>query len=146
MNRAYRCVLAALAACGAALASAQKIDPAEWAPPEAVVFLGVTSVSDAWAAFETTGQYRLLSDPLMRELSPEWSVTMQFAERFRERLARLLDVEPEKLTNPFSGPVAAWLVRGEGDDSELGGVLMAGYSDREQMRSYYDKLLARLRQ
>jgi|GEM_PF-976685 len=122
------------------------MEPAEWAPPEALFYLGITDVGETWAALKETAAYRLLTDQQLAGAAPELRVVGKFVEGFKKRLAELLSVQPEQLKNPLAGPLCLYVVAppgGKPDETELG--LVAGVGDPELLKKYYDKVVAKLK-
>jgi hypothetical protein len=123
-----------------------RVDPAEWAPPEALVFVGITDVGEFWRGLEKTAMFQLLRDPAVREASGQWAIIGKFVDGFRERLSKLLQTDASNLRSPFGGPLGAYLKAGpEGFSAPPEGALIAGVSDRELMKDYYGKILERFR-
>ncbi len=121
-------------------------EPAEWAPADALFFLGVTDVREAWTALQKTSAYAVLGDPSVAGAVPGPNVAGTLIEEFKTRLAGALDVAPDQLSNPFSGPAAFFLTAPLGakpDELEPG--LVAGVGDAALMKKYYDAAVAKLK-
>ena len=68
-------------------------------------------------------------------------------KKFKERLARLLDVDPAELRDPFAGPLAMYLaVPPGGGPDDVQGVLIAGVGELDVMQSYLNAVTARLKE
>lgn len=121
-------------------------DPAAWAPSDALVFVGVTDVDQLWTSFKKTAAYRMLEDPDIAGAVGKMDRAAQFIDGFKKRLAELLETEPTKLENPFGGPMAFYIALPEGGDPNAAyGALVAGVSNKERMKSYYEAAQKRFR-
>lgn len=122
------------------------VDPAEWVPADALVYVGVTDVGETWEGFKKTSAYQLLSDRDVGKGLAELDPLGTAVEELKKRLAALLEVPPDQLRNPFAGPLAFYLTSPPGskpDDLEPG--LIAGVGDREILKKYYDTAVNKLR-
>ncbi len=132
------------------LPKAAKADPAEWAPADALFYLGITDVGQVWADFQKTGAYELLSGKAGDEALPQVDVVGDTLRALRERLADVLGVPPDELKNPFDGPLTFYVVPAQGrtmpklEDSVPG--LVAGVGDAALLRQYYDAVVSKLKE
>lgn len=127
-------------------ASADPIDPAVWCPADAVCYVGTDDVAALWRHIQATAAYRMLQDPAARAASAEVSAAYRFFEGLNQRLARLLQSEPDALRSPFSGPMALYVPASVAAAGALRAVLIATVADRESMRGMFDRAVARLGQ
>lgn len=118
-------------------------DPAEWVPADAVFYLGITDVAQMWADYQQTATYKLMQDEQLAKSLPSLGVYGRLGAKLKERLARVLDVQPDQLTNPFRGPLALYV---EATPGETRPGLVASVGDAELMRRYYDAVLAKLKE
>jgi hypothetical protein len=121
-------------------------DPAGWVPAEALLYLGVTDFEALQSSFRKTAFYRMLEDPASKEAPGQTSLVSKFIEETKSRLAKALQTEPEKLRSPFGGPLAMFLLPPGGGEKSPQAVLIASVRDRELMKEYYGKIIARLRE
>jgi hypothetical protein len=155
MNRTQRiglCVATLVAATviNAALAQTARRgsnEPAELAPEDALVFVGITDVHEFWTKFQKTSGYRLLNDPIAKEVDQSLGFLGPAVTKAKERLAATLDVQAEQLRNPFAGALGFYLLAppggGEGEP-EFG--LVAHVGDQSLMTQYFDKIVNRLKE
>lgn len=126
--------------------AAQTDGPAAWAPADALFYVGVTDLDKAWANFQKTNSYALMKDPIAKESFGELHVAEKLLEAIKKRIGQALDVEPERLKNPFGGGLAfyGWLPPGEKTEAlEL--VLVAQAGDMERLRDYHRSAVRKLR-
>lgn len=121
-------------------------DPASWAPQDALAYVGVPDTEEIYSAYQRTSGYRMMSDPLAREVVAELGVVAKIVEQFKARLAKALDLEPGKLKNPFGGPAALYLEAPREGGAEPGAVVVVGVRDAELMRDYYQRAGRRFRE
>lgn len=144
MDRIARSVPAYFAMlCGAA-ALAQQNAPAEWAPGDALAFVGVSDTAELWEEIKKTAGYRMMQDPAAEKAA---APTKKMIEALKTRLASLTGKSPEGLKNPFRGPAALYFTVAPGgglDDMEF--VAIVGVGDRELMRTQYDSGIKKLRE
>lgn len=119
-------------------------DPAEWAPAAAIAFVGVSDVKQLQEAIDRTDSMKMLKDPAVKKLSGQWSLLGDLGEKIKARLAKALDVEAERLRNPFAGPISAFALPGPEAEAPRA-VVIAGVGDAALMREYYDKVVARFK-
>lgn len=129
---------------------AAKVDPAEWAPADALFYLGITDVGQVWADFQKTGAYELLSGKAGTEGLPQVDVVGDTLRALRQRLADVLGVTPDELQNPFDGPLTFYVVASSTkgmpklEDSVPG--LVAGLGYAALLRQYYDAVVGKLKE
>ncbi|MFH1746715.1 MAG: hypothetical protein ABIG44_06675 [Planctomycetota bacterium] len=122
-------------------------DPAEWVPAEAIVYVGITDMQHTWANYQKTLKYKSMTDPEMAEVGGMPNIGGAVLKKVKERLGRVLDVDPDELKSPFAGPMALYATVPAGgafDDIEPG--LIAGVGDAELMKRYFDTIVARLKE
>lgn len=139
-----------LSLCGAArpvLAQTSAPDPAEWAPPDAVFYLGVADIDQLWADYQKTSAHTLMKDPALTGLLREFDLFSNGLEKFTKRLAKALETEPAKLKNPFRGPLALYFsVPQGGKPGDMQTTLVAGVGNADLMKQYYAVAVRKLRQ
>ncbi len=144
-NRLVALTLIALGA-PALAAPAEATDPAAWAPADALAFIGVDDVAKLTAQIKRSNFYKLMHDPDLKDLPGQASIPQKFTEEFRKRLAGSLDIKPDKLHNPFAGPLVAYLVRSpESENEDIEGVVVAGIGNTALMKEYYQKATRKFR-
>lgn len=123
------------------------VAPAKWAPENALAFVGVSDVTQLISEFKQTAYYRMTQDPSAKNISGQMSLPLKMFEQFKKRLATALDTEPDRLRNPFGGPLALFVAPPAGDlKGDIQIVLAAGIGDAAVMRDYYDKATRKLRE
>ena len=123
-----------------------KVEPAEWAPADSLCYLGITDVSETWDGFKKTGAYAVMNDPAAAEALAGLNPFVAAVGEFQGRLAKLLDVTPAQLKNPFGGPLTFYVSAPRGakpEAIEIG--LVAGVGDAELMKTYYGAAVAKLK-
>jgi hypothetical protein len=123
------------------------VDPAEWAPADALVYVGVTDVGETWEGFKQTSAYQLLSDREATKGLAELDPIGTAVEELKKRLAAMLEVPAEQLKNPFAGALVFYLTSAPGgkpEDVEPG--LIAGVGDREVLKKYYESAVNKLKE
>lgn len=123
------------------------VDPAEWAPADALVYVGVTDVGETWDGFKQTSAYQMLSDREATKGLAELDPIGTAVEELKKRLSAMLEVPAEQLKNPFAGPLAFYLTSAPGgkpEDVEPG--LIAGVGDREVLKKYYETAVNKLKE
>ncbi len=128
--------------------SAPPTDPAAWVPAEALCYLGVTNVTETWEEFKKTSAYRLASDPAASEVIPTLNATVigSIVRQTQIQLARLLDLPPTDLRNPFDEPLAVYLTAEPGPGrTEIRPGLVAQVGDATLMRQYYELVVQKLK-
>ena len=124
-----------------------EVDPAEWVPADAVVYLGVTDVAQTWADFQKTAGYKLMEDETVADAVPGFSLFGPAIKKLQERVAKTLDVQPAQLKNPFTGPLAFYLAASPGGkfkDLEPG--LIARVGDTSLLQKYYETAVTKLKE
>ncbi|MGE3182894.1 MAG: hypothetical protein AB7N71_14780, partial [Phycisphaerae bacterium] len=119
-------------------------DPANLAPREALLFVGVTDAERTWEDFKKTNGYRAYQDTQLRESVAEWNVMSGAMKKLREKIATALETSPDALKNPFQGPLAFY-VTGEPGREEPGMVLVATIGDRALLEQYVSTATKRMR-
>ncbi|MCG3125612.1 MAG: hypothetical protein CHACPFDD_00437 [Phycisphaerae bacterium] len=140
MNRALLCLAASCFA--AATAASQNVDPAEWAPRDALVFVGVTDSAELWERVKKTSIYNVMSD---KDAGKSMAPVTQLTEKFMQKLAAAINLTPEQVQNPFGGPAAISLAIPSGkklDDAAPLAVL--GVKRRDLMAQYYESAVKKL--
>jgi hypothetical protein len=139
-------LIASAAVAARAQTSSTQPDPAGWAPADALFYIGVTDFDALQASFRKTAFSRMLEDPASKSAPGQAFLVTKFIDEIKSRLAKLLQTEPEKLRSPFGGPLAAFVLPPAAGDTAPQAVLVASVRDRELMKDYYDKVVARLRE
>lgn len=122
-------------------------DPAGWAPQNALAYVGIPDLDELINGYKRTSAYRLMNDPVARDVIAELDVVAKLMDQLKSRLAKALDVESEKLKNPFGGAAALYLEASrESSTSEPEVVLILGVRDTELMRDYYQRAGRRFRE
>jgi hypothetical protein len=134
-----------LLACFAAPpARGQAIDPATWAPKDALVFVGIPDVTQLVENYKKTSGYKIFEDPALRDLN-EMEIWGKMLDKFRSSLSKGVGVEPSELKNPFGGPLAFSLLAPARKDAPPDFTLVATIKETALMRQYYDKLVVNLK-
>ena len=122
-------------------------DPAEWVPADALVYFGISDTERLWKDFQKTSNYQAMMDMKQGEADEMANVVGNAVDKFKQRIAKLLEVEPAELKNPFAGPLAMFATAppGAGGD-QVRGVLIAGVGDSKLTRQYFDAVVARLKE
>ncbi len=121
-------------------------EPATLAPADALVYLGINDIGEAWQDIQKTSAYSLMSEAAGPAALPGPNVFGGFAGELKARLAKALGVPADQLQNPLAGPVAFFITAPFGakaDEVEPG--LVAGVGDAALMKTYYDAALAKLK-
>ena len=134
-----------LVAALAALLARADDSPAEWAPSDALVFVGVPDVALLQRQLDQSPAFRLMRDPAARELLAQAPIGPRLFESLRARLSLALDVPEADLRNPLGGPLCLFLAPPSDDAGAPEPVLVARVTDPALMRQYYQRLLARFR-
>ena len=128
-------------------AQSKETDPAEWAPADALVYFGISDTERLWRDVQKLSVYQTLMDQEAHEGDEAANVLGGIIEKFKQRLAKLLGIEPAELKNPFAGPFTMFATAPPGAGSDqVHGVLIAGVGDSELMRQYTDTLVTRLKE
>ncbi len=138
---------AAVLALLSSLAHAEKKDPATLVPADALVYIGIEDVGEAWTQWKRTAAYAQLSDTAVKEVAKESQIFAEFADTLRKRLAKALEKQPDQMQNPFAGPFALYMALPQ-DAPEAEPphpVVIAGVGDAKLMREYYDAIVRRVR-
>lgn len=122
-------------------------DPAEWAPADALFYVGIDDVKEFLADFEKTASYKMMNDKVLADSVPGMDVFAPVMKEIREQLGKALDTDPEQLKNPFAGPMAAYVVlpQGSNDPNAVYPALVATVGDKALMKKYYDSAVAKLK-
>ncbi len=138
-------LLVALPAFAAAQSDAKSVDPAAWAAPDSLAFIGIADVERLERDFRKTSAGRMFADERIKEVA-EMRMFFKFEEQLRKRLGAALDIEPERIRNPFQGALALFITPpGTGEDAP-GGAFVGGVGDPTLIRDYYDRAVRRLKQ
>src|SRR5262245_11268422 len=84
----------------------ESADPAAWVPADAVFYFGVSDVEKLLKDYQSTSGYHLLEEAKGGSGPSILGIANKGFERFKERLAQMLEVPPAQLKNPFKGPAA----------------------------------------
>lgn len=141
----YLSLLVLLSASSAAQDASKSPDPATWAPADALGFVGIADVERLERDFRKTGAGRMLADEKARS-SGETRVLLTFAEQIRKRIAAALDIEPERVRNPFQGAIGVFLTPPSSGEMHPRAIFVAGVGDQALTRDYYERAVRRLRQ
>lgn len=144
MNRIVRSVLVCFAAMCGTTAVAQQPDPAEWAPSDALAFIGVSDTAELWESFKKSAGYRMMQDPAAEKVA---APTKKIIEGLKAKLAAMTGKSPDGLENPFKGPAALYITAAPGggpDDVHF--VAIVGVGDRDVMRTQFDAGIKKLRE
>ena len=133
MTRLYSVLLLTFGLTGALCARAQEaVDPAAWAPADAVFYVGVTDTEKLTESFKKTAGYQMWNDPVAKNSNPYWGVVNAVLEQFQERVAKALDVPPTQLKNPLKGPLCMYVTVPKGGDfSKVEPTFVARVGDTE---------------
>lgn len=144
------------AACAALLVSSARaqseakprLDPAEWAPADALLYLGITDTAKLIEEIQQTTGYKLMKEIGGGTGVPQLDLGAQFSEKFTRRLAEALDVSTDQLKNPFAGPLVLFADVPAGADFEGAGylVLIACAGDQAALKTYYDTAVGKLKE
>lgn len=130
-------------------ADAPASDPAAWAPADALLFAGITDLEELKAAWQRTIAAQASQDPQLKAIYEDAPTSNARVIRMvRERVARALGIEPDKLVNPFGGPMALFIAppHEDGTTTFIRLALISGVQDAERMREYYRTAVRRLRE
>lgn len=140
MKRTWSC-LAALCFTVAS-AFAQSVDPAEWAPRDALAFVGVADSAQLWESVKKTSIYAVMND---KDAGKSMAPFSQLAEKFMQKLAAAVGVNPEQVQNPFGGPAAISLAVPSGKKlDDAAPLLVLGVARRDLMTQYYESAVKKL--
>lgn len=120
------------------------VKPEEWAPADALLYLGITDLKQTWMRLKSTSGYQLAQET---KATGTANPALAIFEAVGQRLAAWLEVPPDQLTNPFAGTLTFYLATPPGAPAgtiEPG--LIAQVGEAEAMRRYYDAALAKLAQ
>lgn len=148
MTRLYVALLLTVGLAGGLCARAQEaVDPAAWAPADAVFYVGVTDSEKLHESFKKTAGYQMWNDPIARNANPYWGLVNTVMEQFQERVAKALDVPPSQLKNPLKGPICLFVTAPKGGNFEkLEPSFVARIGDKELMKTYYDAAVKKMRE
>lgn len=121
-------------------------DPAALAPPDALVWLGVSDLTKLRQSIERTNAYKLVNDPIAKKIMSDASLLGTMGTKVKARLAEAMKVEPDALKNPFGGPLSFYLLPPAAESKLPRGVLVAGVAEPELMKDYYARVRARFRE
>ncbi|MEP0845690.1 MAG: hypothetical protein HRF50_02590 [Phycisphaerae bacterium] len=152
VQRRLTLFLAACLICStAARAQDEPLDPAYWAPADALAFMGVSDLNELGKRFERTAFHKALAGPATAQSTPHAAADsaaglLGVMATLRERIAAALEVPASQLQNPFGRSAALFIVAARRDDGfELEPVFVATVRDSALMRTYYDKAVSRFR-
>ncbi len=138
--------LAGLALAQSATQTRPSVDPAQWVPGEAVFYLGISDTEELWRDVQKTSGYKQLKDKELQDMPGMANPLALGAEKFKQRIATLLDVQPDALKNPFAGPLAIYVSAPRGATAEaLETVALAAVGDTALMQEYLNAALGRLK-
>lgn len=137
-------VLAVVVSVAGAFAQDKKLDPAQWAPKDAIAFVGVTDIDEMMDSLKKTAGWRLMQDPAAKALA-EMNIALTFIEKIKGRIASALETDASKLKNPFGGPMAIYLTATGGDKPTPEVTIVLSVKDTGTMREYYDKAVSRFK-
>jgi hypothetical protein len=126
---------------------AAQVDPAAWAPADALLYIGVTNVQATWDDLKQTSSFASMQDEKLASEMPSLQMFGKLLDGVRGRLAELLNVEREQLKNPLGGALALFLevpAGGKPGDAQL--VLVAEITDAALLKQYYETALTRLKE
>lgn len=121
------------------------VDPASWVPGDALAYVGVSDVKRLIDEFQATPFYKMTRELDAKQLPGQISLPLKIFDGLKEHLAKALDTEPDKLKNPFAGPMTLCLLASGGqpaDDVKV--VFVAGVGDGQLMKTYYDQAIRRI--
>ncbi|MEW6250488.1 MAG: hypothetical protein AB1716_07560, partial [Planctomycetota bacterium] len=117
-----------------------RVDPAHWAPAEALFYVGITDVGETYQAVKRTAEYKNRAEGDSKDPG------MQVLTELPKRLAKMFGVTADELKNPFIGPAMFYLDVEAGENgTELRMGVVAGVGDMETMRHYYDAAVTKLK-
>lgn len=136
-----------VAALGADMATAARdADPATWAPPGTLVYFGISDVNKLWKEIEASPGYKAMQDPDLKQLGQRVAFNATVLDQVKARLAKAIDVEPDKLKSPFDGAITLYIPPPGSSKSEPQPVFIAGIGDKELMKTYYEKAVKKMRE
>lgn len=144
-NAATIAVLLALLTISLPPAFARDDEPAEWVPADALVYLGVTDVDRTWKLFQRTAGYELMNDPAAQDALEGLDPVMKFADKFKDRVAAMLEIPADQLENPFGGRLAFYVLADGADPDDAQAVFISGVGNKELMQKYYDTIVDKLK-
>ena len=91
MRNAYLWSIVLGLCCAAHVASAQqesaaRSDPAAWAPPDAVLFVGVADIDQLWKDYQRTASYAAMNDEAIKEGAANVRLFNKIVEKVKQRL------------------------------------------------------------
>jgi hypothetical protein len=120
-------------------------EPAEWAPADALFYVGITDVTQAWDDLKRTSTFASLGESAAASTSSGLNPIGTAIEELKSRLGKALDVPPGELESPFGGPLTFYIATPAGDKlDKIEPGLVAGVRDAELMKKYYDAVVAKL--
>jgi hypothetical protein len=128
------------------------VEPAEWAPADALFYLGITDVAGTADALQRMSAQASPGDASASDALSQPDLLGSAVEQLRGRLARVLGVQPPQLKNPFKGPLVLYVGQREslpypsaGSGSEgLEPGLIGQIGDAALARKYYDTIVGKL--
>lgn len=126
-------------------AYAKEGDPAAWAPRGALIYVGVPDVQQFWKNLELTTGFKAMKDPELKQLPNRFMLMANFADKFREQLAKTLEIPADQLKSPFAGPLAFYVLPPASADDKGEPIVVAGVGDADLLKNYYDKAVKKLR-
>lgn len=143
----FTLTLAFVAAAAGQTENKPPVDPAGWVPGDALAYIGVSDVEQLGEQFRQTSFYKRTQDPELKESWGQVSILLKLHEEFKNRLAKSLDTQPDKLENPFGGPMALYVpMPRDKSAGEPRVVFVAGIGDAELMKSYYQRATRKFRE
>lgn len=121
------------------------IDPAQWVPDDVLAYVGIADTRQLGEELARTTHYRNAQALPAKDMPTGMSVLRKTLEGLKRRLGKALGIEPEKLRNPFAGPMALYVLAPPGDPADgVKAVFVASVGDAELMRTYYDGAMRKL--
>ncbi|MFN0136259.1 MAG: hypothetical protein ACKVS9_09105 [Phycisphaerae bacterium] len=123
-----------------------KIDPATWAPKDALAYIGTSDLELVIEKLRKSPVARELSDPAIKSTT-DLNVFWKMLDALKQRVAKMLGTEADKLQNPFGGPMAVIVTAVTKDGETVPAVtFVATVKDSTVMRSYYENATKRLKE
>lgn len=158
MNSPHSCGLLRPAAIAAAVAfllggalpllaqDSGKVDPATWAPKDALFFVGVSDLDTVIEKIRKSPSSKWFSDPAAKTMM-EMNYFWKALDSLKERVAKMVGTDADKLQNPFGGPMAVIVTTAPKDGKTVPAfTFVATIKDNTTMRSYYDNTVKRLKE
>lgn len=123
-----------------------KIDPASWAPKDALAYIGTSDIELLIDKYCKSPQVKWMSDPAAKSMI-EMNFLWKMLDTLKQRVAKMVGTEADKLQNPFGGPMAVIVTPVTKDGETVPAVtFVATVKDSTVMRSYYDNATKRLKE